>query len=200
MNAKVGEVASLQDFKTQLETQGLLKKTPPTGDTGNRIVPVPTPKTTPSQPAMADAEDFDAFLARNEDALRGVLYQEFLKQKREQALREVENFNFYTGKAVISGTAIGLPGTGNKVFNANNFDKILEGNNFIEPLSTQEKEKIVDMNITRVFKQPDGNARFLEITDTRIEEQNANSLADVIKFDPGLLAKIYFHTFQDRFY
>ena len=176
VNAKVGEVASLQDFKTQLETQGLLKKTPPTGDTGNRIVPVPAPKTTPSQPAMADAEDFDAFLARNEDALRGVLYQEFLKQKREQALREVENFNFYTGKAVISGTAIGLPGTGNKVFNANNFDKILEGNNFIEPLSAQEKEKIVDMNITRVFKQPDGNARFLEITDTRDVIQLAGKL------------------------
>jgi malonyl CoA-acyl carrier protein transacylase len=176
VNAKAGEVASLQDFKTQLETQGLLKKQTPTGDTGNRIVPVPEPTTTPSQPAMADAEDFDAFLAKNEDALRGVLYQEFLKQKREQALREVENFNFYTGKAVISGTAIGLPGTGNKVFNANNFDKILEGNNFIEPLSTQEKEKIVDMNITRVFKQPDGNARFLEITDTRDVIQLAGKL------------------------
>jgi malonyl CoA-acyl carrier protein transacylase len=34
VNAKAGEVASLQDFKTQLETQGLLTKKTPTGDTG----------------------------------------------------------------------------------------------------------------------------------------------------------------------
>jgi 3-oxoacyl-(acyl-carrier-protein) synthase/NAD(P)-dependent dehydrogenase (short-subunit alcohol dehydrogenase family)/acyl carrier protein len=125
---------------------------------------------------MTDAADFDAFLDQNKESLRGVLYQEYLKQKREQSLREVEKFNFYLGKTVIAGTAIGLPGTGNKVFNANNFNSIINGNNFIEPLSAQEKEKIVDMNITRVFKQPDGNARFLKITDTKDVIQLAGKL------------------------
>jgi len=176
VNAKAGEVASLQEFKAHLEEQKLLNHDggadhPESAAPATRAAAPVTPR-----PSLADADDFDSFLARNEEALRGVLYQEFLKQKREQALKEVERFNFFTGKMVIAGTSIGLPGTGNKVFNANNFDKILDGNNFIEPLSAQEKEKIVDMNITRVFKQPDGNARFLEITDTQDVIQLAGKL------------------------
>ena len=175
VNAKAGEVASFDAFKTHLEEQRLVSKET-AADTADHTLPQPLPESVLPSPALADAPDFDAFLEKNEAALRDVLYQEFLKQKREQALKEIEHFNFYTGKTVIAGTAIGLPGTGNKVFNSNNFDKILSGSNFIEPLSTQEKEKIVDMNITRVFKQPDGNARFLKITDTQDVIQLAGKL------------------------
>ncbi|MBW2594275.1 MAG: beta-ketoacyl synthase, partial [Deltaproteobacteria bacterium] len=77
---------------------------------------------------------------------------------------------------VVSGVSVGLPGTGNRVFNDDNFDRILAGNNFIEPLSDSEKEKILDMNITRVFKEPDGNARLLNITSTKDVIQLAGKL------------------------
>ncbi len=175
VDAKAGETKSFAEFKAHLAAEGLIARTD-AAEAASQASPDHLPEEVVSPPALAEAPDFEAFLQKNEEALRGVLYQEFLKQKREQALKEVERFNFYTGKTVVAGTAIGLPGTGNKVFNSNNFDKLLSGNNFIEPLSAQEKEKIVDMNITRVFKQPDGNARFLKITDTQDVIQLAGKL------------------------
>ncbi|MGD8242478.1 MAG: beta-ketoacyl synthase N-terminal-like domain-containing protein, partial [Desulfobacterales bacterium] len=175
IDAKRGEVASLAKMVAGLQTDGLLQAVP-------EQAPRPAAPPSPAAPApseentMAAGADFEDFMARNEKALRDMAYQEYLKQKREEALKAVEQFDFYTGKAVVAGAAIGLPGSGNKVFNSNNFEKLLAGNNFIEPLSREEKEKIVDMNITRVFKQPDGNARFLDITDTRDVIQLAGKL------------------------
>ncbi|MDJ0857384.1 MAG: acyltransferase domain-containing protein, partial [Desulfobacterales bacterium] len=178
IDAKQGEVESLETMVNQLQTDGLLKA--PAADSAparpQPAAPVPAPASAEAEEALAAGADFEDFMARNEKALREMAFREFQKQKREQALRDVERFNFYTGKAVVAGVAIGLPGTGNKVFNANNFEKLLAGSNFIEPLSREEKEKIVDMNITRVFKQPDGNARFLDITDTRDVIQLAGKL------------------------
>ncbi|MCP4723262.1 MAG: polyketide synthase, partial [Desulfobacteraceae bacterium] len=37
---------------------------------------------------------------------------------------------------------------------------------FIEPLPAEDMEKLTDKNITKLFKQPDGNARFVQITKT----------------------------------
>ncbi len=176
VDAKAGECASLRAFQAHLEERHLLAPAAPAAPPAPPAAATPMPAATAGDTGLIPAEDFEAFLDQNQEALRGVLYQEFLKQKREQALQEVERFNFYTGKTVVAGTAVGLPGTGNKVFNANNFDKLLNGSNFIEPLSAEEKKKIVDMNITRVFKQPDGNARFLKITDTQDVIQLAGKL------------------------
>ena len=75
VNAKTGEVASLKEFKAHLESQKLLTKRTPADTTRNRIAPAPLPQAAPAQPAMTDAEDFDAFLSQNEDTLRGLLYQ-----------------------------------------------------------------------------------------------------------------------------
>ncbi|MDJ0876304.1 MAG: beta-ketoacyl synthase N-terminal-like domain-containing protein, partial [Desulfobacterales bacterium] len=178
IDAKQGEAESLEKMVAALQADGLLNS--PAADKAPAVAPPPIPAAhPPAEPVdapLAAGADFEDFMARNEKTLREMAYKEFRKQQREQALREVERFNFYTGKAVVAGVSIGLPGTGNKVFNSNNFEKLLNGNNFIEPLSRDEKEKIVDMNITRVFKQPDGNARFLDITDTRDVIQLAGKL------------------------
>ncbi|MBW2012031.1 MAG: acyltransferase domain-containing protein, partial [Deltaproteobacteria bacterium] len=120
--------------------------------------------------------DFETFLQENDDALKKVLYKEFLKSRREKAIESIEKFNFFTGKVAISGVSIGLPGTGNKVFNSDNFDKLLTGSNFIEPLNQQEKERIVDMNLTRVFKDPEGHAKFVKIESTEEVIQLAGKL------------------------
>ncbi|MDJ0802606.1 MAG: beta-ketoacyl synthase N-terminal-like domain-containing protein, partial [Desulfobacterales bacterium] len=180
IDAKQGEVESLEKMVGQLQADGRVKSpaedSAPTPVRPRPAAPEPTPVPAAADEPLAAGADFEDFMARNEKSLREMAFREFQKQKREQALRDVERFNFYTGKAVVAGVSIGLPGTGNKVFNANNFEKLLAGNNFIEPLSREEKKKIVDMNITRVFKQPDGNARFLDITDTRDVIQLAGKL------------------------
>ncbi|MFO7886217.1 MAG: SDR family NAD(P)-dependent oxidoreductase [Desulfobacteraceae bacterium] len=120
--------------------------------------------------------DFLDFKQNNADLAEKLLYEEYLKQRQEAALHAVEKFCFNTEKIVIAGVSVGLPGKTRKVFNADNFDRILEGNNFIEPLTIEEQHKIADKNITRLFKQPDGNARFVEITKTEDVIQLAGQL------------------------
>ena len=125
---------------------------------------------------VADDAEFDAFVLENDAALKKLMYEAFLKTKRAKSLQAIEKFNFNTGRIVVAGVSVGLPGTGNRVFNDDNFDRILAGTNFIEPLSRSEKEKILDMNITRVFKEPDGNARLLNITSVKDVIQLAGKL------------------------
>jgi acyl transferase domain-containing protein/NAD(P)H-dependent flavin oxidoreductase YrpB (nitropropane dioxygenase family)/NAD(P)-dependent dehydrogenase (short-subunit alcohol dehydrogenase family) len=143
----------------------------------NRISPRPEAATlpaaaaarhTPPEPMDEADSGFQAFLAENSDRVRRVLEAEYEKHRREKALADLERFGFCGQPIVIAGVSVGLPGTGNKVFNDNNFDKLLAGRNFIEPLTRDEKERILDMNITRVFKEADGSARLVNIT--RIEE------------------------------
>ena len=47
----------------------------------------------------------------------------------------LERFDFNTDRIIISGVSVGLPGKARRVFATDNFDRILEGTNFIEPLS-----------------------------------------------------------------
>ncbi len=115
-------------------------------------------------PATMLDEDFSSFKARNQDLKDRLLYEEYRRRRREAAMEVVERFNFCAEKIVISGVSLGLPGKTKRVFAKDNFDKIIDGNNFIEPLSLEDQERITDKNITRLFKQPDGNARFVEIT------------------------------------
>ncbi|SLM28414.1 putative (Acyl-carrier-protein) S-malonyltransferase [Desulfamplus magnetovallimortis] len=119
-----------------------------------------------SHQAVTLEDDFDSFKRENAELAEKLLHDEFIRRKREAAMEAVERFNFTTDPIVISGVSVGLPGKANRVFASDNFDRILEGSNFIEPLTLDEQLKITDKNITRLFKQPDGNARFVEITRT----------------------------------
>ena len=82
-------------------------------------------------------------MLENDAALKKLMYDAFLKTKRTKKMQAIEKFNFNTGRIVVAGVSVGLPGTGNRVFNDDNFDRILAGTNFIEPLSRSEKEKIL---------------------------------------------------------
>ncbi|SMC72894.1 malonyl CoA-acyl carrier protein transacylase [Desulfocicer vacuolatum DSM 3385] len=133
-----------------------------------------TPATAPVPVSLDD--DFSAFKSRNNALAEKLLYEEFRRQKREAAMDALERFDFDTDSIVISGVSVGLPGKARRVFAQDNFDRILEGTNFIEPLSMEDKKRITDKNITRLFKQPDGNARFVEITRTEDVIQLAGQL------------------------
>ena len=177
VDPRKGQAESMTHLTDYLTNQGRLAA--PENNTPADKLPAPADGGSTAGETPLDliaSDDFQAFLQSNKSALEQMAYREFLKQKHESALREIKKFNFCMEKIIIAGVSIGLPGTGNKVFNDDNFDRILNGNNFIEPLTTEEKEKIVDMNITRVFKEPDGNARLVKITRTEDVIQLAGKL------------------------
>ncbi|MCF6248089.1 MAG: acyltransferase domain-containing protein [Desulfobacula sp.] len=112
------------------------------------------------------SEDFDSFKENNQELIDQILFKEYQRQKRESAIDAIERYDFNTNKILISGVSVGLPGKARKVFATDNFDAILNGKNFIESLSVEAQERFIDKNITKLYKQPDGNARFVQITKT----------------------------------
>ncbi|WP_022667713.1 type I polyketide synthase [Desulfospira joergensenii] len=117
-------------------------------------------------PMVEMSEDFDTFKLSNQALVDRILYKEFQQQKRNAAINALERYDFNTRRILISGVSVGLPGKARQVFAKDNFDAILNGRNFIEPLTLEDQERITDKNITKLFKEPDGNARFVQITKT----------------------------------
>lgn len=71
---------------------------------------------------------------------------------------------------VYSGVAVGLPGSYKDSFRDDNFEQLFEGRNLIEQLSDAERQKMVDLDISKVVKSAQG-ASFKEL----------KSLTDVIQ-------------------
>ena len=74
------------------------------------------------------------------------------------------------GPVVITGAALGLPGT-EHVFDDGNVGRILHGDQFIKPIPSELRRDMLDRRITRLVKSESGEARFDTIED----------VADVIK-------------------
>jgi len=115
---------------------------------------------------MELSEDFETFKQQNAELVDQILFREYQRQKRNKAIEAIERYDFNTGRIVISGVSVGLPGKARHVFAQDNFEAILNGENFIDPLTPDAQEKLTDKNITKLYKQPDGNARFVQITKT----------------------------------
>ncbi|MGC1437806.1 MAG: beta-ketoacyl synthase N-terminal-like domain-containing protein, partial [Terriglobales bacterium] len=87
-------------------------------------------------------------------------------------------YEIYRGKngrstsdpVVITGAALGLPGT-EHVFDDANIARILQGEQFINLIPPQFRQAMLDKHITRLVKSESGEARFETLTD----------VADVIK-------------------
>jgi len=73
--------------------------------------------------------------------------------------------NITTEAIGITGISIGLPGKNRKVFDDSNFDAILAGENFIDLIPSELKDKMVDKNIVRLVKDAIKGAQFQTITD-----------------------------------
>ncbi|MCD4744445.1 MAG: acyltransferase domain-containing protein, partial [Desulfobacteraceae bacterium] len=114
--------------------------------------------------AMTSDKDFETFKNNNSQYIDNLLFKEYQRQKKEAAAYAFEKFNFSIEPIVISGVSLGLPGKARKVFASDNFDAIIDGKNFIEPLTPEGQELIIDKNITKLYKQPDGSAKFVKIT------------------------------------
>lgn len=57
---------------------------------------------------------------------------------------------------VYSGVAIGLPGSYKDAFRDDNFDQLFEGRNLIERLTDEERQTLVDLQITKLVKDESG--------------------------------------------
>ncbi len=167
IDPKAGADASLAASLEQLAADGRIRHAAAAPLPALAASPAPVAVPDPASSAGPDP-GFEAFLAAHPDRVRQILEAEYERHRREQALADLDRFGFCGRPVVIAGASVGLPGTGNKVFNDNNFDKLLAGRSFIEPLTRDEKERILDMNITRVFKEADGSARLVNIT--RLDE------------------------------
>ena len=81
-------------------------------------------------------------------------------------------------KIVYSGVSLGLPGSYKNVFSDDNFDQVCSGRNFIERLTDDEKQLILDQNITRLVKKG-RNASFKKINVLNEVIQLAGKLGQV---------------------
>lgn len=59
-------------------------------------------------------------------------------------------------RVMYSGVAIGLPGSYKETFRDDNFDQVFEGRNFIERLTDEERQALVDLQITKLIKEESG--------------------------------------------
>ncbi len=90
-------------------------------------------------------------------------FRKFQASRGGELLNRIRSLGLYLGSVSISGTGIGLPGKGKRVFSTSNVDKILQGGNFIDRLSEEQMKKMCDKNIIRLLKMPDGDAKMIPI-------------------------------------
>ncbi|MGM0643067.1 MAG: SDR family NAD(P)-dependent oxidoreductase [Thermodesulfobacteriota bacterium] len=166
VDAKKGEQKSLDDCMAYLKSCNAVFTAPPAAVPAAWAEPEKAESGAEEPAFAASSEDFESFKENNQSMIDKLMYKEYLRQKREAAIEAVEKFDFNIEKIVISGVSVGLPGKARKVFSDDNFDAILQGRNFIETISKEDQERITDKNITKLYKQPDGSARFVQITRT----------------------------------
>ena len=175
VDPKKGEAASFRACREYLKSLNALFAQMPVPKPAPAVPATPVQETkavqVPAEPPKVTAnmdmgDDFDEFKTKNKDLIDKILYEEYQRRKREKAIEAVERYDFNTQRILISGVSVGLPGKGRRVFADDNFEAILNGRNFIEPLTIEDQQRITDKNITKLYKQPDGNARFVQITRT----------------------------------
>ena len=69
-----------------------------------------------------------------------------------------------TDSYVVSGLSLGLPGM-DEVFSEDALERIIAGENFISELSDEMKQRLLDKNMVRIVKHPDGRAEFVPCDD-----------------------------------
>ena len=115
-------------------------------------------------------DSFKEYLELQAPAIRAFLKAGFDTYKNTIATalkekREFDKLNITTEAIGITGISIGLPGKDRKVFKESNFDDILAGENFIDLIPMEMREKMVDKNIVRLVKDAVNGAQFQTISD-----------------------------------
>ncbi|PID74809.1 MAG: polyketide synthase, partial [Desulfobacterales bacterium] len=166
VDRKKGEIASFADCRDYLSEHNALFSTPAAREPEKSLSAAASPKPEDSLAVVDLSDEFEDFKRNNQKVIDKILFEEFQRRKRDAAIEALERFEFNTRPVVISGVSVGLPGKTRHVFAKDNFDAILNGKNFIESLDQKDQDRLIDKNIIKLYKQPDGNARFVQITKT----------------------------------
>ncbi|NHJ38583.1 MAG: acyltransferase domain-containing protein, partial [Asgard group archaeon] len=115
-------------------------------------------------------DDFKEYLKLQAPAISAFLkigYETYMQTfgKEIRKTKKIVKPDLISEKIGVTGISIGLPGKSRDVFDPNNFDDILAGENFIEKIPAEFREKMVDKNIVRLVKDAVKGAQFQSITD-----------------------------------
>ena len=92
------------------------------------------------------------------------LFAEFLE--RSSQIYERDQLAPSTEPVVITGAALGLPGT-DRIFDDGNLARILNGDQLIDSIPLKFRQAMLDKHITRLVKSDNGDPRFETINDVR---------------------------------
>ena len=176
VDPKIGEKESLEAIVREMEKLNILKPViiKPTIEPQliNEEKPIPMHESKPeslinfNKDYIENSAEFSEYINEKKEEITNLLYKNFLNYKKEKAYDNQNRLGLFSGSIVIAGVSVGLPGSGYKVFDSDNFNKVLAGVNFIEALTDAEKERIFDKHITRLNKESDGSAKFQELKNT----------------------------------
>ena len=93
---------------------------------------------------------------------------------------------------VVTGISLGLPGM-DEVFAPDALERILNGENFISELPEEVKQRLLDKNLVRIVKKPDGGAEFVPCDSFDLIPQLAGvggyfDIAEKYGIDPKIVA------------
>ncbi|MFW9783054.1 MAG: beta-ketoacyl synthase N-terminal-like domain-containing protein, partial [Candidatus Heimdallarchaeota archaeon] len=140
---------------------------------------------------------FDEFLEEQKELLSSLMIQGISKYLTKYC-NSIQNQPGREGTlpnsvpVVITGVGLGLPGKNREIFDDKNIDDILDGINLIEPVSIEYKKQLLEKNIIRLEKSPNGNAKFVSVDDISNVIHMAGQLGefnpiDDYKLDPKIL-------------
>ena len=110
-----------------------------------------------SQPVTTSPGNGDRYSAL------GHLFEDFIKQA-SQLYRQDSGDARVTEPTVITGAALGLPGT-EHIFDDGNIGRLLRGEQFIKSIPVRFREAMIDKHITRLVKDESGGGNFETLHD-----------------------------------
>ncbi len=154
---KVGDIPAFNQALCALYAAGLGRGTTKS-ILAEKFEPVPVSASTPSLTPLK--EDRYSEL--------GHMFADVLE--RGWKIYHGQNGNSTDVPVVITGAALGLPGT-ERIFDDTNVSRILRGDQFIAPIPTRFRKAMLDKRITRLVKSDNGEPTF----------ESIDNIADVIK-------------------
>ncbi|PYX73176.1 MAG: beta-ketoacyl synthase, partial [Acidobacteria bacterium] len=169
---KIGDIASFNQALCGLYAAGLGRGTVPApaqkAEASNLVKPTPSEShkfiAKPSAPITRP----EARTAGDHFAELGHLMAEVLERARK--IQGEPDHRPANQSVVITGAALGLPGT-ERIFDDANLARILRGDQFIDLIPTRLRKAMLDKHITRLMKSDNGEPTF----------ETINNVADVIK-------------------
>ncbi len=141
--------------------------------------PVPAQKTAPSAlDALLDPElrqltekkEFDGFLKQQAEPIRSLLksgFETYVKTvvPLERTVKQVESQGINFIPVAVSGTSAGLPSEVRFPFERESLDDLILGGNFIKKVPENGRLRMLEKNVERLFKGPEGEAELQVVND-----------------------------------